>query len=148
MSSRICNHVCINETVFQAVRQPIVDVSLTFPENSRWTKQSFREECDINTIMARYQSSGIMPAVNEMAPQYLDVTGLDFAAMQNQVIAAQEFFGSLPSHLRARFKNDPAEFLEYVGDVSNYDEMKAIGLLTRDYRPAPDKSVPAPDEVA
>lgn len=132
MSSKICSHLCINETPFQAVRQPTVDVSLKFPPNSRWTKQSFKEECDINTIMARYQSTGEMPVLNVVAPQYLDVTeGFDFQSMQDQVIEARSLFMQLPSLLRNRFANDPAEFLAYVADPSNHEEMFKLGLLKR-----------------
>lgn len=129
MSSSICSHLCINETPFQAVRQPTVDVSLKFPRDSRWTKQSFKEECDINTIMARYQSTGEMPVLNQVAPQYLDATGFDFQAMQDKVVEARSLFASLPSLLRNRFANDPAQFLAYVADSSNHEEMRKLGLL-------------------
>lgn len=131
MSSKICAHLCINESPFQAVRQPLVDLSIVFPENSRWTKQSFKDEADINTIMARYQATGEIPALNLVAPQYLDATGFDFQAMQEQVLEARALFGELPSVLRARFGNDPGAFLEYVADSSNHDEMRKLGLLKK-----------------
>lgn len=137
MSSKICSHLCINETPFQAVRQPIVDVSLKFPRDSRFTKQCFKDESDINTIMARYQSTGEMPVINQVAPQYLDVAeGFDFQAMQNQVLEAQALFQSLPSSLRNRFANDPAQFIEYCGDVRNRSEMADLGLLKGEVAPA------------
>lgn len=129
MSSSICSHLRINETPFQAVRQPLVDVSLKFPPNSRWTKQCFKEESDINTIMARYQSTGEIPVINQVAPQYLDASGFDFQAMQDKVVEARDLFGQLPSLLRNRFSNDPALFLEYVADPANHPEMRKLGLL-------------------
>lgn len=129
MSSSICSHLLINETPFQAVRQPTVDVSLKFPPDSRHTKQSFKAECDINTIMARYQSTGEMPNLDVCAPQYLDATGLDFQDMQNRVLHAQALFMELPSKLRSRFANDPGEFLAYVADPQNRAEMRELGLL-------------------
>lgn len=139
MSSSICSHLLINETPFQAVRQPLRDVSLKFPAHSRWTKQSFKEECDINTIMARYQSTGEMPNLDVRAPQYLDVFGMDFQAMQNQVLEAQALFMELPSKLRTRFGNDPGQFLEYVADPQNHAEMRELGLLNRQVSPAVEK---------
>jgi len=135
MSGSICSHLLINETPFQAVRQPLRDVSLKFPANSRWTKQSFKEECDINTIMARYQSTGEIPNLDVRAPQYLDATGLDFQSMQNQVLEAQALFMELPSKLRTRFANDPGQFLEYVADPQNRAEMRELGLLNREVSP-------------
>lgn len=151
MSSTLSAHVCINETVFQAPRQPTVDVSITFPPNSRWTQQCFKDEADINTIMARYQSTGEMPVLNEQPPQYLDASGFDFQAMQDQVVEAKALFGQLPSILRNRFSNDPALFLDYVRDPDNYPEMRKLGLLRPDsegaqggYPRAPIADVPVP----
>ena len=46
----------------------------------------------------------------------------------NQIIAAQEAFNSLPSDIRKKFDNDPAEFLEFVSDEKNNDEMIQMGL--------------------
>lgn len=141
MSSSICSHLLINETPFQAVRQPLRDVSLKFPANSRWTKQSFKEECDINTIMSRYQSTGEMPVLDVRAPQYLDATGFDFQDMQNKVLEAQALFLELPSKLRTRFANDPGQFLEYVADPQNHAEMRELGLMSREVLPPVEKSL-------
>lgn len=130
MSSSICNHVLLNEMPFQAPRQPLVSVALEFPENSRWTKQAFKGEADINTIMARYQSTGEMPALNEVAPQYLDASeGFDFQSMQDKVLEARALFQQLPSRLRNRFGNEPQLFLEYVRDPGNLAEMRELGLV-------------------
>lgn len=145
MSSKNSFHLCINETPFQAVRQPRVDVSLKFPPNSRWTKQSFKEECDINTIMRKYQSTGEMPVINQVAPQYLDVSeGFDFQSMQDKVVEARALFMQLPSILRNRFANDPAEFLAYVADPSNHEEMRKLGLLKGTDAVSQPKAVTAP----
>lgn len=133
MSSRICSHLCINETPFQAVRQPLVKVGITFPPDSRWTKQCFKEESDINTIMARYQSTGEIPVLNRVAPQYLDVSeGFDFRTMSDKVLEAKDLFMQLPSVLRNRFSNDPALFLEYVQNPQNRSEMVDLGLIDAD----------------
>jgi len=126
--SRISN----SSSPFQSITNRITSTSLSFPPNSRWTKQSFREECDINTIMARYQSTGEMPVISERAPQYLDVSsGFDFSLMQDQLLEAQSLFNELPSRLRNRFENDPAQFLAYVQDSANHAEMYELGLLVK-----------------
>lgn len=129
MSHQKSQHLLINETPFQAVRQPLRDLSITFPPNSRWTKQSFAAECDINTIMARYQSTGEMPVINQLAPQYLDATGFDYQTMQNQIVEANQLFSQLPSALRARFQNDPGQFIDYCHDPENLPEMRKLGLV-------------------
>lgn len=123
----------------QTLTSKLTSTSITFPPNSRWTKQEFASECDINTIMSQYQSTGIMPNLNERAPQYLDCTelGNDFQYMQNQVIEAQALFDDLPSKLRNRFQNDPAQFLNWVSDPLNRPEMADLGLLNTQSSPQP-----------
>ncbi|ALS03689.1 VP3 [Gokushovirus WZ-2015a] len=138
--SRISN----SSSPFQSISNRLTHTSLSFPPNSRWTKQSFREECDINTIMARYQSTGEMPVLSERAPQYLDVSsGFDFAQMQDQVLEAQRLFNDLPSALRNRFENNPALFLDYVQDEANRPEMYQLGLLKK----SPSESASAVSEA-
>lgn len=93
------------------------------------TKQAFREECNINTIMAKYQRTGLIEAVNKIQPQYADVAGVDFHFCMDQLVKAQEMFLELPSSVRKRFHNDPGEFLSFVGDPANRDEAVKLGLI-------------------
>jgi len=53
----------------------------------------------------------------------------DYHASVNAVLEAREMFESLPSSVRRRFGNDPAAFLDFVGDEENRDEMEKMGLL-------------------
>lgn len=92
---------------------PPVRVSITFPEHGR-TKQAGKDACDINQIMHRYIRQGVIEHVNQYQPQYLDTTGYDFQAAQELVANAQSMFADLPSQVRAAFKNDPAEFMDFV----------------------------------
>ncbi|AXH74858.1 MAG: internal scaffolding protein [Microviridae sp.] len=127
-------------------------ISLIFPENSEYTKQEFKDECDINVLMAQYMSTGVMPNLNERSPQYLDCTGMDFQESMNFVAGAQSIFNDLPSTLRNRFNNDPAEFLDFVHNPANKAEMAELGLLRPDVKinlkpdlPAsPEQSSPPP----
>ena len=38
------------------------------------TRQEFADECDINSIMARYEAGGAVSHVNKAQPMYLDTT--------------------------------------------------------------------------
>nr|QJB19032.1 MAG: internal scaffolding protein [Microvirus sp.] len=104
-------------------------IQLSFPENSRWTKQSFRDECDINRIMSRYQDTGQLPNVNELPPQYLDATAFDYQEHMQFIAGAQSMFEELPSALRNRFQNDPGEFLDFCSNEKNRPELAEMGLL-------------------
>jgi len=107
------------------------------------TKQSFRDECDINNILRQFNVTGQLP-VGSVQPQYGDFSGItDYQSALNAVMAAQDSFLALPAKLRARFDNDPALFVEFVSDEANKDEMKALGLLREEAAPA---AVTSPSE--
>ena len=36
---------------------------------------------------------------------------------------------ALPAHLRARFENDPAQLIDFLGDENNRSEAEKLGLL-------------------
>jgi len=109
-------------------------------------KQSFKEECDINGIMSRFEKSGLMDHVNKFQGDYGDFTeAQDYHTSMNQILAAQAAFDSLPAKMRSRFGNQPAAFLEFVEDESNEDEMREMGLLPPTTRKeGPEVPIPAP----
>lgn len=102
------------------------------------TRQEFAEECDINTIMARYEQSGAFSHVNLAMPRYMDVTELPNLQGSLDVFRqASEAFYSLPAKVRKEFDNDPVAFVEYAQNAENLDKMREWGL-------APPAPVPAP----
>lgn len=107
-------------------------------DTSQRAKQSFKEECDINNILARARETGTVTHVNERPGQYMELPdNLTFHESLNAVIRAQEAFEDLPSEIRRRFGNDPALFLDFVHDEENYDEMVELGLVYREVEPSP-----------
>lgn len=93
------------------------------------TKQSFKEECDVNNIMRKFTRTGVLDFTNRNQARYGDCTGLDFQGAMDVVSRARSMFEELPATLRARFDNDPGEFLEFVGNAKNRDEARELGLL-------------------
>ncbi len=92
-------------------------------------QQQFREECDINTIMERFGRTGELIAPVRM-PQYGDFDGVnDYHSAMNAIVEAQTAFEALPAKVRARFSNDPAEFLEFVYNEENREEAIRLGLV-------------------
>lgn len=104
--------------------------TISFPENSDHTRQEFKDECDINNIMAQYERTGEIFHLNESAPQYLDCDGTDFRASMDYIAGAFSMFEELPSKIRAQFDNDPATFLDFCSHEKNYPELAQMGLLT------------------
>ncbi len=94
-------------------------------------KQSFKEECDINTIMGRYIATGALPPMMQ-GGDYGVASAVTYHEALNTVREAEEMFNNLPSKLRNRFEGDPARFLDYVQDEDNEPEMLELGLLSDD----------------
>lgn len=93
------------------------------------TRQEFAEECDINTIMERYEKGGAISHVNRHEPRYLDTTlypGLQ-ASMDLFREAAREF-NALPAQVRREFDNDPQKFVDFASDSANVDKLREWGL--------------------
>lgn len=101
------------------------------------TKQSFRDECDINRIMARYQNTGVLEFMQRRDPQYADVSAVDYQEACNLVAEANSMFENLPSALRSRFDNSPAQLLGFLENPANLQEAISLGLVN------PPASVPA-----
>lgn len=105
--------------------------------------QSFKEECDINRIMKRFETTGVLPEMIKTNPRYGDFSNVpDFQQSMDIVNKAVEQFESLSSRVRRRFNNDPQEFLAFATDPSNMEEMVQLGLATRRKPEAPDNAVP------
>ena len=108
-------------------------VRVTAPEDPvSMTKQSHKEECDINNIVDSFQSTGVVTHLNRHQPQYGAIDGTDFKTAMDIVTGAQSMFNELPSGVRNRFKNDPAAFLDFVSDPENVAELQTLGLGRKD----------------
>lgn len=101
------------------------------------TKQGHKAETDINTIMAKFQKTGMIDFVNKHEPQYGDVTAIDFQNSMESVAKAKEMFADLPSKVRDRFNNDPAELLDFLDDPDNREEAVLLGLVEPQKEPVP-----------
>lgn len=116
--------------VIRSLSDPRRRVRVVFPDGGGRTKQSFKAECDINNIMARFVRTGVLDFTNRRQAQYGDVTGLEYQSAMDLVVRAREMFAELPSAVRSRFQNEPGQFLDFVQDPANAEEMVKMGLAT------------------
>lgn len=119
-------------------------LQVTFSGPGR-TKQSFKEECDINTLMAKYLKTGHMDHVNQALPRFECVSDHDFQSAQNLIADAKSMFENIPSAVRARFENNPGKLLDWVHDPKNVQEAASLGFLDLDAVPDhlhPSRSLP------
>lgn len=102
------------------------------------TVQSDMEDADINVIVRRFGVTGELVGGVRL-PSYADYDQVfDFRTAQQALIDARDAFMELPARLRARFDNDPQQFLEFVVDPANVDEAVALGLAVV----KPEKNMP------
>jgi phage internal scaffolding protein len=111
---------------FVQIERPVVD----FTGDAGFTKQSFKDECDVNKIIPRYEKTGILTHLNKIEGRYGDITGVDFQTAQDIVVNATQLFDSMPSNVRHRFNNSPRLFLDFMHNPDNADEMVKLGLAT------------------
>ena len=112
-------------------RSAVIDTAIYFTEPSM-THQEFQDSCDIRNIMTQYKRQGLNFPIPNFDDSIMDVSDVpSYHEAMNTIIAAQHSFDSLPSSLRKRFGNDPGEFLEFVKNPDNLDEMVKLGICER-----------------
>lgn len=121
-------------------------VTVDFSNSPSLAKQSFKDECDINKIMRRYEKTGVVDHLNKFNGDYGSFLGFeDYHTSMNQILAAEEAFMALPAKVRARFNHSPAEFLQFAQNADNHEEMVELGLARRG---EPEEPANPPQELA
>lgn len=89
------------------------------------TKQSFKDETDINKIMARFDVTGTISHLAKYEAVYRDFSDFDFHGQMNQLTRGREIFDALPAELRQEFGQSPQKFFDYVNDPKNHDDLRS-----------------------
>lgn len=115
------------------------------------TKQSFKDECDINNIVKRFEQTGILDHLNQKAAQgvFTDLgTLMDYQGALELARRAEASFMELPAELRAQFENQPGQFLDFIAQAQAGDEAKQEQLIkwgiATDKRPPKPATAPSP----
>lgn len=137
---------------------PRPSVGIEFVEPSM-TEQHFKDECDINNIVSKFQETGVLPQGNRES-----LFG-DFAEYPQDLMASHQYFdkaadafSQLPATLRKEFNNNPVELLQFLQDERNRDKAVSLGLIAGDTQQvvhpaqavtpaATQQAVPAADNV-
>lgn len=109
------------------------------------TKQEPKDECNINSIMARYAQTGIIDHVAAVQPIYEDVAGIsvDYQEALRIVENAQVAFDALPSALRKELDNNPANLVSFIQNPDNKERCVEYGLFNKPVVETP-KTIVAP----
>lgn len=115
-----------------------------YPEGPSLTRQEFADECNINTIMAQYEKTGVVSHINQAPVRYLDLGDVpDLAQAMAIVDEAKAAFMKLPAAARREFDNDPVKFVQAIegGDDALLERCREWGIV----EPLP--KAPEPQEV-
>lgn len=96
------------------------------------TQQHQAEETDINYIVKRFTQTGELP-MRSLPPMTGDFTDApDMQKAMDLVVAARVAFMEQPAEVRARFNNNPVDFVKFCSDEKNRDEMRKMGLWSKE----------------
>lgn len=117
------------------------------------TLQSFKDDADINCIIARFENTGVLvdPTVPvSRTPQFGDFSDLPtYQEAQNVIVAANNAFNSLSSKIRERFGNDPAAYFDFVRNLKegsdDYDEAVRLGIIDKHADRGPEVPAGSPE---
>ena len=112
------------------------------------TKQSEKDSCDINLIMAHYTKTGVLTHQRDHEAEYGYASSDTFNESMQIVAKGQSMFAELPSAIRSKFENNPAKFLDFVQDEGNLEEMQEMGLANKRLNEKAEKPIPAKQSEA
>lgn len=96
------------------------------------TQQHPKDECDINKLVERFVVRGEIPQLI-MPPLQGDFTDAPtYQEALNLMVEAKQSFMALDAKVRARFDNDPAQFVDFCSNQDNADEIRRMGLMSRE----------------
>lgn len=94
-------------------------------------QQQFRDDSDINVIVARFGLDPYGPMPTETPGGLLvDFSQVgDYRTCLDSIRAADAAFAAFPANVRSRFANDPSLLISFLEDDSNRDEAIRLGLV-------------------
>ncbi len=87
------------------------------------TKQSFKDETDINKIIQRAEKSGTISHLTKYQGAYGDFADFDYFENLQKLTRGREIFDELPAELRNEFRGSPVKFFDYVNDPANKERL-------------------------
>lgn len=103
------------------------------------TQKQWKNDVDVNKIMARYKKTGQITHLRNAAEgAYLDLTEIpDLLTAKLQIQQAESTFLQMPASLRQKFNNQPENLISYLSNPSNHEEAIHLGLMVKRDEPNP-----------
>ena len=95
------------------------------------TVQADKKQACIHSILSKYQKTGLLPQV-QVQPITGEIPDVEsFHEAMNTVVSTQQQFDALPSKIRDKFGNDPAQFLAFVKE-GKIEDLQELGLVEKE----------------
>lgn len=111
--------------------------------NDGRTKQSFKDQCDINKILKKAQVKGGLAHVQKYPEAVYGEfdPSLDLFTARERIAKAEQIFMELPAEVRSEFRNDALEFVNYAGSLTPGELIDKIPAIAEpgNYFPNPVK---------
>jgi phage internal scaffolding protein len=102
---------------------------ITVTDKDKIVEQSQAALTDIHKLLEPAIKNGLLRHATKYEGEMDDLLATDYTDAMNKVASANSMFEQLPGKVRARFDNNPAQFLDFVQNPNNADELKSMGLL-------------------
>ncbi len=113
------------------------------------TKQCHKDECDIEKIMARFDTTGTISHLAKFEGVYADFSDFDFHKQSTDLAKGESIFADLPAEIRREFGQSPQRFFDYVNDPKNKDKLSTkLPGLAKPGTQLPKVTPPSADEEA
>ena len=111
----------------QPKKRPILD----FSNAQTMTEQHHADVVKTQNIMKQFQTTGMATHLNNRPPIYEDLSEApDFYEAQKIIANAKSMFEEVPAQIRREFNHDPGQYLEFIQNPENKDQMEEMGLDT------------------
>ncbi len=90
------------------------------------TKQSQRDECDINKLLERYQRDASLGHLEKYQGVYGNYADYDFENHVTKIAEMQTIFEQLPAEVKKDFGQKPDKFFEFVTDPANAERLPEL----------------------
>ncbi len=90
------------------------------------TKQSQKNECDINKLLERSARQGGLSHLDKYQAKYGDYSKYDFEEHTKKIAEMASCFEQLPAETKREFNQSPDEYFAFVTNPQNVDDLKRL----------------------
>lgn len=91
------------------------------------TKQAFKDQADINKILAKAQRTGSIAHLVKHGAHYGDFSDItDLLDAYEKLKRGQKIFDELPAEVKREFNQNPGEFFQFVNNPANADRLTEV----------------------